>query len=159
MRTTKQISLGPIIPEVSWKGCILDIFNNKETADVTFKLGNQNATFYAHRVILRFTSQILADMCKPGDSTPVEIVNIAPEVFRNVLYFCYGGKIADDDMKTGAKQIIDAADRFGIVPLKLAAEASYVKTTELSVENIIEVLAYAEAKNLALLKETAMEFM
>merc|ERR1712183_1118741 len=31
--------------------------------------------------------------------------------------------------------------------------------TEVSVENIVEVLAYADAKNLPLLKETAMDFI
>ena len=153
MRTTKKITLGPNIPELSFKDCILKSFNKKETADVAFELGGEHtATFYAHRLILGYNSQMLADMCKPGDLTPVSIANVAPEVFKIVLYFCYGGKIGEDDMKTKSKQIIDAADRFGIVPLKLAAEASYVEMTEFSAENVVEILAYADARNLALLK-------
>ena len=45
------------------------------------------------------------------------------------------------------------------MPLKLAAEASYVETTELSVNNIVEVAAYADAKNLALLREAVIDFI
>merc|ERR1712032_487710 len=128
----------------------------------------KTSTFYAHRFILELSSQTLADSekivdmsCNMGDSTPtpVHISGIKPEVFKNVLYFCYGGKISDEDMKAHTRGIIEAADRFGIVPLKLAAEASYIESTKLSVENILEVLTYAYDNNLDLLKETATEFI
>jgi hypothetical protein len=37
--------------------------------------------------------------------------------------------ISNDNMKLHAKEIIDAADRFGVTSLKLEAEASLVNTT------------------------------
>ena len=46
-----------------------------------------------------------------------------------------------------------------MVHLKLEAEASYVKSTEITIENMIDNLLYADSKNLALLKEAVMDFI
>ena len=43
--------------------------------------------------------------------------------------------------------------------LKLEAERQYVKSTELTIENILDNLLYADSKNCALLKEAVMEFI
>ena len=51
------------------------------------------------------------------------------------------------------------ADRFGVVNLKLEAEAAYIKNTKLTVENVMDELLLADAKNLALLKEYAIDFI
>ena len=64
-----------------------------------------------------------------------------------------------DDMRSHAKDIVDAADKYGVVDLKLAAEACLVKTTTFSVENVMDHLLYADSKNCALLKEAAMDFI
>ena len=102
----------------------------------------------------------LADMCRPGDaSAPTTINNVQPEIFKHLLYYCYGGKISKEDLRSNAKDIIEAADRFGIINLKLEAEACYVDTVELTLDNILEVVTYADSKNLALLKEHCMEFL
>ena len=47
-----------------------------------------------------------------------------PELFRLVLYFIYGGKVEDADLNIdrNARDIIDVADKYGIVNLKLLAE-------------------------------------
>ncbi|KAL3762577.1 hypothetical protein ACHAW5_003115 [Stephanodiscus triporus] len=62
-------------------------------------------------------------------------------------------------MKLHARGIIDAADKYGVVDLKLAAEACLVETTAFSIENWMDLLLYADSKNCALLKEAAMDFM
>ena len=67
--------------------------------------------------------------------------------------------MTNDDMKSHAKEIIDAADKYRVVDLKLAAEACLVKRTTFSVENLLDLLLYADSKNCALLKEAAMDFM
>ena len=79
-------------------------------------------------------SAILADLCqsKEDPSTPIEITDVSPDVFRHLLYYIYGGKISDDDMKTIAKDIINAADRYGVTTLKLEAEACLVEGTMFS---------------------------
>ncbi|EJK75284.1 hypothetical protein THAOC_02995 [Thalassiosira oceanica] len=117
------------------------------------------ATVYAHHYALRWNAPALADMCKPGDDSPTTITNVRPEIFKHLLYYCYGGKIGKEDLQSDAKDIIDAADRFGIVSLKLEAEACHVDTVELTLDNFIEVVTYADSKNLALLKEHCMDFL
>ena len=76
-----------------------------------------------------------------------------------MLYYMYGGKLAEEELKVDAKDIIDAADKYGIVSLKLEAEASYVKSTTLTNDNIIDNLLYADAMNCALLKEAVMDYI
>jgi hypothetical protein len=71
----------------------------------------------------------------------------------------YGGKLSEDDMKSHAKEIIDAADKYGVVNLKLEAEASFVVGTTFTIENVMELLLYAESKNCALLKEASMDYI
>jgi hypothetical protein len=114
-------------------------------------------TFHAHCSILKAGSAVLADLCQSkGDpTTPIEIMDVSPEVFRHLLYYIYGGKISDDDMKTHTKDIINAANRYGVATLKLEAEASLVE----SLEDVVEHLIYADSINCALLKETAMDYI
>ena len=99
-------------------------------------------------------------MCKPGDgSEPVRIGNVSPEIFEHLLYYCYGGKISDEDLEESAREIIDASDRFGVTNLKLEAEAYLVQKATFTVENILDNLLYADSKNCALLLERAMDFV
>lgn len=71
----------------------------------------------------------------------------------------YGGKISDEDLKGNAQDIINAADKYGVVSLKLEAEASFVDTTAITFENAIDTLLFADSKNCALLKEAVMDFI
>jgi hypothetical protein len=118
-------------------------------------------TFPAHRLIVENCSTMLADICESNDDgkTPVPIDNVSPEVFRLLLSYIYGMKISNDDMKSHAREIINTADRFGVVNLKLEAEASIVEDTIFTFENVKELLLFAESKNCALLKEAAMDYI
>ena len=89
----------------------------------------------------------------------VPITNVKPDIFRHVLYYVYGGNVSDEELKANAKDLIDAADKFGIVSLKLEAEACYVKSITISVHNLMDNLLYADSKNCALLKEAVIDFM
>lgn len=62
-------------------------------------------------------------------------------------------------MEDNAALLIDVADKYGVVNLKLEAEVHYVEEIELSSDNLIDNLLYADSKNLALLKETVMDFL
>ncbi|EJK74479.1 hypothetical protein THAOC_03837 [Thalassiosira oceanica] len=149
------------VPENPFLRNALTDFDNEETADVKFEVGGtvEATIFYAHHIFLRLNAPALADMCKPGDDSPTTISNVRPDIFEHLLYNCYGGKISKQDLQSDAKDIIEAADRFCIVHLKLEAEACYVDTVELTLDNIHEVVTYADSKNLALLKEHCMDFL
>ncbi|EJK47180.1 hypothetical protein THAOC_34122 [Thalassiosira oceanica] len=174
MRTNKPVhQSASFVPENPTLQNMLNDFGNEETADVKFEVGGtvesakgrrkraktSTTTFHAHHYALRLNAPALADMCKPGDDSPTAISNVQPEIFMHLLYYCYGGKIDKDDLQSDAKDMIEAADRFGIVSLKLEAEACYVDTVELTLDNIVELVTYADSKNLALLKEHCLDYL
>jgi hypothetical protein len=152
---------------------MLQLFNDEESSDIVFAVGEHRSknnaekvakiapvTFYAHCLILNNAgSAILADLCgtKGDPTTPIEITDVSPEVFRHLLYYIYGGKTADDDTKAHSKDIIDAANRYGVATLKLEAEACLVEGTTFCLENVMQHLIYADSMNCALLKEVAMD--
>jgi len=116
-------------------------------------------TFPAHRFVLQTSSPWFAHLFESMDDSTIHITNVEPEIFRHLLYYTYGGKVADDDLKKCTKDIINAADRYGIVGLKLEAETTLVTSTTITVANVKELLLYAYEKNCALLKESAMDFL
>jgi hypothetical protein len=121
-----------------------------------------SVVFHAHRDILSECSTgVLADICRSSvvSSSPIEITDVSPEVFRHLLHSAYGVKVSEEDMKSQTKEIIDAANRYGVVNLKLEAEAFLVRDTVFSLENVMEHLQYADSMNCALLKEAAMDFI
>ena len=175
MRTNKPgQQSAPFVPENPFLRNAMMDFGDEETTDVKLEVGEavlnragrrkrgktSTTTFHAHHLVLRRNAPALADMCQPGNgSAPIKINNVRPEIVKHLLYYCYGGKIDEEDLQSNAKEIIEAADRFDIVNLKLEAEACYVDMVELTLDNIIEIVAYADSKNLALLKEHCMDFL
>jgi hypothetical protein len=160
-------------------GVIQEMFMDEESADVLIEVGGvevqqgkRNAknnsiamtnavAFHAHRVILRQCSTILADLCESaGDQTaPIQISDVSPEIFRHLLKYMYGGEVVDVMFHSHAKEIIDAADKYGVINLKLEAEVRFVEATTFTMDNVMDHLLYAESKNCALLKEAAMDFI
>jgi hypothetical protein len=178
MRLAKPTkSVPPIfIPENPFVKNIQRMIIDENFGDISFAVGGEQkknsakkvaktapVMFHAHRDILSecSTGGILADICRSSvvSSSPIEITDVSPEVFRHLLHSAYGGKISADDMKSQTKDIIDAANRYGVVNLKLEAEACIVRDTVFSLENVMEHLRYADSMNCALLKEAAMDFI
>ena len=62
-------------------------------------------------------------------------------------------------MMAKAKDLVNAGDKYGIVNLKLEAEAAFVTSTTFTADNVMEHLLYAHDKGLALLKEAALDFI
>ena len=54
-------------------------------------------------------------------------------------------------------ELLDAANRFGVVGLKILAE-SKVQQHNISIETASDLILYADAKNCPLLKEKAMDY-
>jgi len=164
--TTQYVPTNPITKN------ILKLFNDEETADVVFEVGLQQAgikraktlrvKFHAHRLVLKNNCSVLYDMCGVSDGggiTTVSITDVSPTIFKHMLYCVYGGKLSEEELKANTKDIINACGRYGVVHLKLEAEACYVKSTTITVENMIDNLLYADSKNLAFLKEAVMDYI
>ena len=166
----------PFTPDNPFVKTIFGMFNDEESADVIFEVENEKVetaehkraktttAFHAHRNILQKScySTLLGELCKSGGEESVgtvSITDVTPEIFRHMLYYVYGGKISENDMNSNAKEIIDAADKYGIVTLKLEAEAAFVTSTTITFDNVIDNLLYADATNCALIKEAVMDFI
>jgi speckle-type POZ protein len=154
---------------------IQGVFMKEKYSDIVFEVGESHGrdnvmmkvaktvreTFPAHRVIVACCSSIFADLYESQDdgTTPIQINDVTPDVFRLMLSYIYGGKVSENDIKSHAREIIDAADKYGVVNLKLESEACLVEGTTFTIENVKEILIYAESKNCALLKEAAMDYV
>mmetsp|Transcript_15058 Transcript_15058/g.24505 ORF Transcript_15058/g.24505 Transcript_15058/m.24505 type:complete len:409 (+) Transcript_15058:101-1327(+) len=176
MKLAKPTETPPtaFVPENPFCNIIQQMFMDEETADVVFEVGerqtNSNggenaktspATFYAHQLILQKGSSTLAELCGSvgEETTQVSITDVTPDIFHHLLHYVYGGKVAEDDLKANSKDLIDAADKYGISNLKLEAEACFVNSTTITTSNMMEHLLYADAKNCALMKESVMDFI
>mmetsp|Transcript_37874 Transcript_37874/g.81775 ORF Transcript_37874/g.81775 Transcript_37874/m.81775 type:complete len:400 (-) Transcript_37874:222-1421(-) len=161
------------IPKNALAQNILRSFMDENTADLVFEVEGsserrtqdqspKSVTFYVHKLILQFGAKgsFLASLCQDCDNgTPLFISDVNPWVFRQMLYYIYGGNIAVVEWKKHAKDFIDAADRYGVKNLKIEAEAWHVKHHKISVDNVIDTLLYADEKNCFLLKEAATIFL
>ena len=63
------------------------------------------------------------------------------------------------DWKDHSKDLIEAADKYGVNNLKLVAEAWYVKFLKMKADDVAETLIYAEKMNCFLKKEAAIDFI
>ncbi|KAL7545091.1 hypothetical protein ACHAWF_008459, partial [Thalassiosira exigua] len=88
----------------------------------------------------------------------VPITGVKPDIFRLLLHFIYGGSLAGD-LEAHCKDLIEVADRYCVVQLKLLAEAYFVTSSPIQVDTITEHLLFANSKKCALLKEAAMDFI
>ena len=154
---------------------VLQKFDDEKSADVIFEVDNgsckseehtnkkskSTTTFYAHRFILQDISTMMAELCKSdeGGVTSVSIKDVKPEIFKHMINYAYGGKVSGEDLKVNAKAIINACDKYGVVHLKLEAEACYVKSSTITIDNMMDNLLYADSKNLAVLKEAVMDYI
>jgi len=121
-----------------------------------------SASFPAHRFILQLCSTTLAELCESvtDKKSPIQISGVSLWAFYFLLYYNYGGKIEWEELEeVVARELIDAADRFGVINLKLEAEVQYVELITITTGNVVELLLYADSKNCALLKEAAMDFI
>jgi speckle-type POZ protein len=137
------------------------LFLDQDSADISFEVGDQ--IFFAHKLVLRTCAKrsILASLCDDCDissSVPISS-DLDPKVFRLMLFHVYGGEISSDVWQDHSKEMLEAADKYGLSNLKIEAEGWYVKTLSLSTENAVEVLAYAIDMNCFLLKEVANKFI
>jgi hypothetical protein len=157
----------PFIPEnPSTRLTAKEFFNDQEYADVIFEIKwgllKKTATkFYAHRMFLKKAAPQLAELSLSVEPPSViELPNISPQTFNDLLLYIYGCKIPGFGKDIShTKEIIEVADKYGVTTLKLEAEALYVSSLTMTLENMMEHFTFAEAKNCAYLKEKAIDFI
>ena len=144
--------------------------DDDDTADVHFQL-NDDQVIHAHKLILKLNAPELYHLCEDADENtpPVPITGTSPEVFRIILYYAYGGTFPKREpikasspekeiiLKLGL-EIIEAADRYGLIELKILVETYLVAYRVMRKHNVADMLLFADAKNCALLKEYAFAY-
>ena len=116
---------------------IQDMYMDEESSDILIEVGEM--PFYAHRFILKKCSTILAQLCKSA-SGKIELSDVSPEISCHLLKYMYGGEVVDVMFHSHAKEIIDAADKYGVVNLKLEAEVRFVEATTFTMDNVMDHL-------------------
>jgi len=136
---------------------MLELLEKGEGADASFKIGDK--IFPVHKVILRTNASDLFNFCGDNDDgCPISINDINPNIFLIILRYVYGEEVPDTSTimaSTNSKDIIAAANRFGVIGLKLAAETALVESSVVTTENVADWLIFADSKTCPLLKEQA----
>jgi hypothetical protein len=170
----------PYIPEnPSTRITAKDFFNTKEYADVIFEVGGEHnvqvgvkrrhtaslssTKFYAHRMILSKAAPLLAEICgtaKFESPSFIEIPDTSPDRFKEMLLYVYGFKIPDFGKNIyQLKDLIELANKYGVIGLKLEAEVLYVEWLSFTIKNVMKHFSFAETMDCAYLREKAIDFM
>ena len=71
----------------------------------------------------------------------------------------YGNVMMEDDWKSDLKCILKAADKYGFPHLQIEVDKWYVKAAELTGDNVIDELLYADGCGHDLMKNNAVKFI
>jgi len=128
--------LKPFIPKNPCQHMLHRNFLNEETSDVCFEISSSDVAkvrskrkrskssvkFHAHSQILQMCAPMLAALFAPerdGELATASITDVNPSIFRHLLCYVYGGSVPEEVLKQNAKEIIDTADKYSIINLKL----------------------------------------
>mmetsp|Transcript_19652 Transcript_19652/g.41203 ORF Transcript_19652/g.41203 Transcript_19652/m.41203 type:complete len:488 (-) Transcript_19652:577-2040(-) len=155
------------------------------TSDIKFSV--EGEIIHAHRLILKLAAPTLAHLCEDVDEDDtLPIIGVRSSIFQGVLRFAYGDAVppqvwnatttnnnnnkndnTDDDtthneeeqsvLSTPSMEILDAANRFGVVNLKILAETK-VAETDVRISTASDLILYADAKDCPLLKERVIDY-
>ena len=182
IKKSNKSSLLSFVPK-NPSGCsvIQRLFMHKESADVVFEVGvevegkqattkarkkvqktatSSPTTFYAHRNNLIGAAPQLAELSAISvDENPaiVQITDVTVSNFHRLLLYVYGFEVPK--LEEHAQEMIVAANKYGIINLKLEAEAQYIISTKFSFSNMINHLHFADSMSCEALKEAIMDFI
>eukprot|EP00568_Trieres_chinensis_P010088 CAMPEP_0183304786 /NCGR_PEP_ID=MMETSP0160_2-20130417/9755_1 /TAXON_ID=2839 ORGANISM="Odontella Sinensis, Strain Grunow 1884" /NCGR_SAMPLE_ID=MMETSP0160_2 /ASSEMBLY_ACC=CAM_ASM_000250 /LENGTH=378 /DNA_ID=CAMNT_0025467899 /DNA_START=46 /DNA_END=1182 /DNA_ORIENTATION=+ len=145
----------PWTPKKRLNKDMLNLLESGDQSDVTFIADEEK--FLVHKLILSTRAPVLAELVENGSANnEIRIKDVDKTVFRALLRYVYAEEVPPPrKFKKLAKQLLEAADRFGCVGLKLHAEVELVNAGIDSSE-AANVLLDADARSCALLKEEAL---
>ena len=136
-----------------------DLFEDKKHCDVTFNVRDQE--FPAHKNILAARSQVFSAMfdhpSKENLKGIVDIPDIEPEVFKELLRYIYTGDVPLERLDEVAVGLLAAADKYLLEKLKKACKKHL--TDRISPENCIKLLSLDEHDAAYCLKEKAVDYI
>jgi len=134
------------------------LLEDQALTDVTFQVADE--VFKAHSIILASGSAVFSAMFTQdfieSRTRVIEIKDIQPQVFKQLLQYIYTGK-AELEHEDLAYDLLAAADMYGVESLK--EECASVLTKNLKVENAIETLILAHLHSIPHLLQESLSFM
>ncbi|XP_076788952.1 TD and POZ domain-containing protein 3-like isoform X2 [Arvicanthis niloticus] len=117
--------------------------------------------FRAHKAILAARSPVFRAMfqheMKESLTNRVEIQDLDPQVFMEMMGFIYTGKVSQLQSHSMATGVLAAADKYGLEGLKVLCEDALYRN--LSVENAANTLMLADLHSTEQLKAQALDFI
>ena len=146
-------------PESKLAQKMMKLLESGDGADTSFKVGS--STFPVHSQILRSNAPILANhLPKSTKKSSMVIRGIPAAVFKLMLEFIYTEQYpSDEKVLEHGKELIDAANKYELVDLKMAVEHVLVRVRILTTENVSDYILFADAQSCPLLKEYAITFL
>lgn len=139
-------------------GQLEELFEKMPLSDVTFIIRGQ--TFSAHKAILAMRSPVFAAMflhpTKEELTSKVEIEDINPDVFQEVLRYLYTGLTRSTAMDVMATGLLVAADKFLLEELKARTETHLIR--QMSAKNCLDLLTLTTHHPAEHLKKFAIEY-
>uniref|UniRef100_A0A0N8E6G2 Ring canal kelch protein n=1 Tax=Daphnia magna TaxID=35525 RepID=A0A0N8E6G2_9CRUS len=137
-----------------------ELFKNKSLSDVKLIVGWR--TLHAHKIILAARSKVFAAMFHHQTaeklSNKVEIQDVDPDVFQEVLRYLYTGRMSREKLDEMAVGVLAVADKYLLDELKAECENHLMK--RMSADNCAELLAFAAQPHPAMhLKKYAVDFL
>ncbi|KAG5854793.1 hypothetical protein ANANG_G00041510 [Anguilla anguilla] len=133
------------------------LWENSRFTDCSLCVAGQE--FQAHKAILAARSPVFSAMfeheMEESKKNRVEINDVEPEVFKEMMCFIYTGKAPNLDKM--ADDLLAAADKYALERLKVMCEDALC--TSLSVENAAEILILADLHSADQLKTQAVDFI
>ena len=136
-----------------------ELFENMKFPDITINVRGRQ--FKAHKSILATRSQFFAAMfdhpTKENLTNQVEVEDVEPAVFNEVLRFIYTGRLSESTMGKMTIDILAVADKYLLDQLKMECEIHI--NNRMSAENCLKLLLVTDEHHPAFhLKKYADEF-
>jgi speckle-type POZ protein len=137
-----------------------NLLESQVMADV--KLIVKGEEMAAHATILAAASPVFATMFEPGkfeegQSKNVEIDDIEPEVFQQLLRYVYTGTAPKLEEETITEPLFLAADKYQMDKIKERCKESLIR--KLSLENAVRYLVMAHLHSAGRLQEASIQFL
>ncbi|KAI9549148.1 hypothetical protein GHT06_005422 [Daphnia sinensis] len=137
-----------------------ELLENKTLSDFNLNVGGR--IFPAHKNILAARSKVFAAMFEHETaeklSNQVDIQDVDPDVFQEVLLYIYSGRMSSAAMDKKAVGVLAMADKYLLDQLKAECETHLMK--RMTADNCVELLAIADQPHPAAhLKEYADDFL
>ncbi|KAF6097361.1 speckle type BTB/POZ protein [Phyllostomus discolor] len=145
------------VPECRLADELGGLWENSRFTDCCLCVAGQE--FQAHKAILAARSPVFSAMfeheMEESKKNRVEINDVEPEVFKEMMCFIYTGKAPNLDKM--ADDLLAAADKYALERLKVMCEDALC--SNLSVENAAEILILADLHSADQLKTQAVDFI